>query len=334
MIWIHGGGWVSGDKNGCPPLNEGFVARGYAVASLGYRLSGHALWPAQIEDCKAAIRWLRAHAKEYRLDPDHFGVWGASAGGHLVALLGTSGDVKQFDVGENLDRSSRVQAVSDFYGPTDFAQMDAHAVKGTGLIHDRESSPECRLIGGLIQDPANVEKVQSANPVRYVTKDDAPFFIVHGDQDPAVPHHQSELLYAALVKVDVPVRFTTVAGGGHGAGFPNQLLTPIVAEFFDRYLKGNKDAAKWPAAMTSSVPAQAAATPIDQPKRTGESTPARSGPPPWDDLIARDDVDHDGRFSRSEFKGPAALFDRLDANHDGFLTKEEHEDGLKALGRR
>src|SRR5437868_4772034 len=120
IIWVHGGGWQAGSKDGCPPLRGGHTQRGYAVASINYRLSGHAPFPAQIEDCKAAIRWLRAHAKEYNLDPKRFGVWGSSAGGHLVALLGTSGDVKEFDVGANLDQSSRVQAVCDYFGPTDF----------------------------------------------------------------------------------------------------------------------------------------------------------------------------------------------------------------------
>ena len=120
IIWVHGGGWQNGSKDGCPPLRGGYAGRGYAVASINYRLSQHAPFPAQIEDCKAATRWLRAHAREYNLDPNRFGVWGSSAGGHLVALLGTSGDVKAFEVGANLDQSSRVQAVCDYYGPTDF----------------------------------------------------------------------------------------------------------------------------------------------------------------------------------------------------------------------
>src|SRR5204862_2061067 len=97
LIWVHGGGWQNGSKDGCPPLRGGYLERGYAVASIGYRLSQHAVFPAQIEDCKAAIRWLRAHAQEYGLDKARFGVWGSSAGGHLVALIGTSGDVKAFD---------------------------------------------------------------------------------------------------------------------------------------------------------------------------------------------------------------------------------------------
>jgi len=108
IIWIHGGGWQSGSKENCLPLRKGFVNRGYAIASINYRLSSHATFPAQIEDCKSAIRWLRAHAKEYGLDVSRFGVWRSSAGGHLAALIGTTGDLKEFDVGENLDQSSRV----------------------------------------------------------------------------------------------------------------------------------------------------------------------------------------------------------------------------------
>ena len=125
IVWIHGGAWLGGSKEmGVPALP--FVGKGYAVASINYRLSQHAVFPAQIEDCKAAIRWLRANARTYNLNAGRIGVWGASAGGHLVALLGTSGGVEDFDgKGGNADRSSRVQAVVDFFGPTDFLQMDA-----------------------------------------------------------------------------------------------------------------------------------------------------------------------------------------------------------------
>jgi len=108
VVWIHGGAWRAGSKEGCPAV--GLVSRGYAVASINYRLSQHAVFPAQIEDCKAAIRFLRAAAKQYKLDPDHVGVWGASAGGHLVALLGTSGGVKDLEGRRgSLGQSSRVQ---------------------------------------------------------------------------------------------------------------------------------------------------------------------------------------------------------------------------------
>jgi acetyl esterase/lipase len=256
IVWIHGGAWSGGDKNGCPPLRQGYAQRGYAVASLNYRLSQHATFPAQIEDCKAALRWLRAHAKQYHLDPAKIGVWGSSAGGHLVALLGVTGDVKEFDVGQHLELSSAVQCVMDDYGPTDFGQMDANRPPGATMSHSVPNSPESRLIGGLITLPENRAKVQRANPISYVSKGDAPFLINHGDIDPTVPHHQSELLFAALQAAGVPVRFNTVKGGGHGAGFGGAELDKLRRDFLELHLKGVKnDAAQWPAAMRSSTDA-------------------------------------------------------------------------------
>jgi len=234
IIYIHGGAWLAGSKDRPVPLP--FLAEGYAVASINYRLSQHALFPAQIEDCKAAVRWLRANAGRYGLDPNRFAAWGESAGGHLAALLGTAGDANQFDVGENLAVSSRVQAVVDFFGPTDLLQMDAHRLPG-GQVHNTADSPESRLVGGPVQE--NKEKAIAANPITYVTKDDPPFLIVHGDADPLVPHHQSELLEAALKKAGVPVTFYTVKGGGHG-GFADPNVPPITREFLARYLKGRR----------------------------------------------------------------------------------------------
>jgi acetyl esterase/lipase len=225
IINIHGGAFRAGSKESGPPLD--YLSRGYAVASINYRLSQHAVFPAQIEDCKAAVRWLRAHASEYRLDPNHFAAWGSSAGGHLSAMLGTTGDVKEFDVGENLTVSSRVQAVVDYFGPTDFLQMDAHRLPN-GMVHDPADSPESQLIGGPIQE--NREKVTRANPITYVTKDAPPFLICHGDRDPLVPHHQSELLAVALKKAGVPVTFYTVKGGGHG-GFNDPNVPTLTREF-------------------------------------------------------------------------------------------------------
>lgn len=231
IIWIHGGAWLAGSKEQCPALP--FLKRGYAVASINYRLSQHAIFPAQIEDCKAAVRWLRAHAKENNLDPDHFGVWGASAGGHLVALLGTTGDVKKFDVGENLDVSSRVQAVVDFFGPTDFTQMGKYALTNSTINHDATNAPEALLIGGAV--PENRDKAAAANPITYITKYDPPFLIMHGNKDNLVPYQQSELLRDALQKAGVPVTLKIVEGAGHGFG--GAQIDRQVAEFFDRRLK-------------------------------------------------------------------------------------------------
>lgn len=231
IIWIHGGAFRMGSKNMGVPL--AYLSDGYAIASLSYRLSQHAIFPAQIEDCKAAVRWLRANAKKFNLDPNRFGARGPSAGGHLAAMLGTTGDVKEFDVGENLAFSSRVQAVADYFGPTDFLQMDDHRLPN-GQVHNAPDSPESQLIGGPIQE--NKEKVRRANPAAYVTKDDPPFLIVHGDSDPLVPHHQSELLAAALENAGVPMTFYTVKGGGHG-NFKDAAVPEMTKKFFAKYLK-------------------------------------------------------------------------------------------------
>lgn len=228
IIWIHGGAFRMGSKESNQlPLD--YVTRGYALASINYRLSQHATFPAQIEDCKAAVRWLRAHAVDFELDPQRFAAWGPSAGGHLSAMLGTTGHVKEYDVGEYLDVSSRVQAVVDFFGPTDFLQMDTHRLPD-GMIHDKADSPESELVGGPIQ--LHPERVARANPVTYVTQDAPPFLIVHGDRDPLVPYHQSTLLVAALEAAGVPVIFYTVAGGGHGQ-FTDPKIPPMVESYIN-----------------------------------------------------------------------------------------------------
>jgi dipeptidyl aminopeptidase/acylaminoacyl peptidase len=147
-----------------------------------------------------------------------------------VALLGTTGDVQDFDVGENLEMSSRVQAVCDFFGPTDFTKMSGFP---STMDHDAADSPESKLIGGAVQE--NKEKAQRANPITYVTKGDPPFLIVHGDKDPLVPHNQSELLFAALQKTKVEAKLYTVKDGGHG-GFQDPNVPTLVTEFFAEQL--------------------------------------------------------------------------------------------------
>lgn len=230
IVYIHGGAWRMGDKSMGVPLE--YLGKGYAIASIGYRLSQHALFPAQIEDCKAAVRWLRANARTYGLDPLRFAAWGPSAGGHLAALLGTTGDVREFEVGVNLQFSSRVQAVVDYFGPTDLLQMDAHRLPG-GMVHDGPDSPESQLVGGPIQQ--HPDRVARANPITYVSPDDPPFLIVHGDADPLVPHHQSVLLAAALEQAGVEVSFYTVKGGGHGQ-FTDPRVGELTADFLDRHV--------------------------------------------------------------------------------------------------
>jgi acetyl esterase/lipase len=318
IIWIHGGAWSAGSKEGCPTLRQGFIERGYALASINYRLSSHAIFPAQIEDCKAAIRWLRAHAKQYNLNPDRFGVWGSSAGGHLVALVGTSGGVKEFDVGAHLDVSSCVQAVCDYYGPTDLLQMDAQKLPNAPFKHDMANSPESRLIGGPIQE--NKAKATRANPITYVTPDDPPFLIVHGNADPLVPIQQSQMLFEALKKTGVSVRFHTIKGAGHGQGFAGRHIDEMVNGFFDRCLKGTAA----PAVAAEQTESEASAAP--QAPQAGAGTSQRGPRFTWEQVRAREGVAEDGRVTRDKFKGPPPLFDRFDRNHDGVLTKEDFDD--------
>jgi acetyl esterase/lipase len=235
IIWIHGGAFRMGSKEGIEfdavPLE--YLARGYALASINYRLSQHALFPALIEDCKAAVRWLRAHAAQYHLDADRFGAWGPSAGGYLAAMLGTTGAAAAFEIGEHLDVSSRVQAVVDYYGPTDFLQMDDQRLPD-GMLHNPADSPESQLIGGAIQE--HKERVAQANPITYVSADAPPFLIVHGDRDPLVPYQQSVLLEAALRRAGVPVTLYTVARAGHG-GFTDPRVPELTQAFFAQHLQ-------------------------------------------------------------------------------------------------
>lgn len=194
------------------------LSKGYAIASLDYRLSGDAPFPASLEDCKSAIRWLRAHAAAYDLDPDHLVAFGESAGGHQASLLGVTSPGDGFDVGDHLDFSSAVQGVVPYYAPSDFLQMDANRPRdGESLAHDPPGSAESLYIGTLEGIQAVPEKVARANPVTYLTagKKVPPFFIAHGVEDRVVPYHQSILLDEALREVGVSVTFHPVEGTDH-----------------------------------------------------------------------------------------------------------------------
>ena len=215
IIWIHGGAWMMGSKDGPSPAQQ-FIGSGYAVAHVGYRLSQVAKWPAQMHDCKAAVRWLRENAAKYHLDPRHFAVWGSSAGGQLVAVLGTSSGVLELEGKSNdVKASSSVQAVVDWFGPTDFLKMDK---AGSSMKHDAPDSPESKLIGGALQE--NKDAAARANPIAYVGRGEAPppFLIMHGERDRTVPFNQSELLSDALQAIHADVTFRPVPGAGHGFG--------------------------------------------------------------------------------------------------------------------
>lgn len=216
ILYIHGGAWLEGDKRPC--LAAALVPLGFAVVSVNYRLSAQATYPAQIFDCKAAVRWTRAHAKFYDIDSRRIGVIGVSAGGHLAALLGTSGDVAELegDLG-NLDQSSVVQAVVDFCGPTDLSLMVAPVKPG----QRPPATPITKLLGG---HPSELPKLAAmANPVTYITAKAAPFMIVHGANDKIVPPSQSQILHDALKKAGVPVTLKIIPGADHGLAGVNTL---------------------------------------------------------------------------------------------------------------
>ena len=241
IVYVHGGAWRGGDKRNVPVMS--FTAKGYAVASVNYRLSQDAVFPAQIEDCKAAVVWLRRHAKDFQLDPERIGAFGESAGGHLVALLGTTGDIQEWGANDQEKTgakedgvSSRVQCVVDWYGPSDLAKMNAQAPSFGTMDHDAPDSPESVLVGGPVQQ--NKDKAATASPVTYVTADDAPFLIMHGDKDPLVPIGQSRELADALKAAGVEVRFETIPAAGHGGpGFNTPEARRMVEAFFDKHLK-------------------------------------------------------------------------------------------------
>jgi acetyl esterase/lipase len=192
VVWIHGGAWRRGRKERCPAVV--LVQDGFAVASVDYRLTRTAPFPAQIEDCKAAVRWLRANASTYDLDPDHIGAWGMSAGGHLAALLGTSGGVPELEGdGDNMQYSSRVQAVCDVAGPADLPALKNVGPKRTAAIEALLGQP-------LEKDRA---KALAASPIHYVSRDDPPFLIVHGEGDRVIPVEQSQRFYEELRKAGV-----------------------------------------------------------------------------------------------------------------------------------
>ncbi|GAA5507567.1 alpha/beta hydrolase fold domain-containing protein [Novipirellula caenicola] len=232
VVFIHGGGWQNGDKKGgYGPLAPLVESGQYIGVSVGYRLSGEAIWPAQIHDCKAAIRWLRGNAKRYNLDPDKIGVTGTSAGGHLVAMLGTTGDVPELEgqLGDHLSHSSSVNCVVDQYGPTDLLSM--------GGWHDDANSPESKLVGGTLQE--NPKAARNASPITYVSKNDSPFLIIHGTDDRVVPLDQSEQLHEALSKVGVESMLVPVQGGGHGR-FSSPEVAKRLKQFFDKHLLGKE----------------------------------------------------------------------------------------------
>jgi acetyl esterase/lipase len=240
ILYLHTGAWITGDRDPGASLRQ--ARRGYVVVSIDYELAPLSTWPAQIEDAKAAVRWMRANASRFRIDPDRIGVFGASAGGHIASVLGTSGGVAALEglsLG-NPSYSSRVRVVVDFYGPTDLTKLEEQKLPCyPGLDANDPFLPPSLLLGCAIQQCA--DKAATANPMTYITPDDPPFLILHGALDCLVSFQQSTMLYDALRAKGVYASLHILPTAGHADEhfdeLPNQQL---VSDFFDRYLRGNE----------------------------------------------------------------------------------------------
>jgi len=267
VIWTAGSAWMADTgKNRAGTLAAQLNPVGYAVAGVSIRSSSQVKFPGQLHDIKAAIRWLRANAAAYNLDPEHIAIVGDSSGGWTSAMAAVTGDAPEMEgsVGTT-GVSSAVQAAVAFYPPTNFLTMDAWAVRRCDpqSCHDGENSPESRLVGCAIQSCP--EKVKAASPLSYVTPADPPMMILHGNSDPLVPHNQGEQLYMALNKacrdavfISLPkaphgnwngfltdaslreaatIRSTTAAGCSVANPTPSTPTWKTVTDFLDKYLK-------------------------------------------------------------------------------------------------
>lgn len=232
IIYIHGGGWSGGTRDAGLRSSIALALGGYFAATIDYRLSGDAKYPAAVHDCKAAIRFLRANAEKLGIDPDHIGVWGHSAGGHLAALMGTSGnsDVLNGEVGKApKDTSSAVQCVVDFSGPIDLTAGEAL----------REDGPVAVWLGGAVR--THMDLAKQASPTTHIDAKDPPTMIIHGTDDNIVSVRQSELFEKALKEAGVPVEFIRVEGAGHMFVDPEAYRR--AAAWFDKYLGGHAEGA-------------------------------------------------------------------------------------------
>lgn len=248
VIVIYGSAWLGNNLKGADlkTLGKALLDAGFAIVTPNHRASTDAKFPAQINDIKAVVRIIRANVQKYQFDTSFIGITGSSSGGHLAALTGTSGFVKQYtfgsaaadiegDVGQYTKYSSSVDAVVDWFGPINFLIMDSC---GSKLAHNAPDSPESSLIGGPIQD--NKDKCALANPITYIEANDPPFLILHGDADPLVPYCQSELLYKALQKVNVSSKFILVPNGQHGPGVYEEKYLKMMVDFFLKEFQKNK----------------------------------------------------------------------------------------------
>jgi acetyl esterase/lipase len=235
VIWIHGGAWMMNDKYAdmgyMKNTVRSFIEKGYAFASIDYRHSTTAIFPAQIKDCNEAIEFLYANAPKYKIDKERFALIGFSAGGHLASLLALSNNnnVSAF-YPANKKTSFTIKAVLDFYGPSDFLSMTASGDP------DMTGDPISTLLGASPLRRPDISKL--ASPCTYVDKNDPPFFIVHGEKDESVPYQQSVLLQSYLNLANVKIELTIVKDAPHyGAMFDSEDIRLKLFDFLEKNLK-------------------------------------------------------------------------------------------------
>ena len=228
VVYVHGGGWMHGDKMEAGMFAGGLNSIGFLVVSLNYRLHPPATFPAMIDDVKCAIRFLRAHGAKYNLDPNRIAAMGASAGGHLVSLLGTT-DSGAWEAGDYLEQSSRVQAVISLAGVMDLSQDFPN--------------PEGNDIETMNRIGFSEANIRLASPISHVTPESPPFLLIHGDQDELVPYQQSQLMYERLMQMNIPARLVIVKNASHAFLDTNGSMSPslaelntILLEFLTKYL--------------------------------------------------------------------------------------------------
>ncbi len=233
IVWICGGAYRVVNRSVWLPEMMRFARAGYVVASIEYRTSNEAIFPAQLIDVKAAVRFLRAHAKAFCVDPGRIYAMGESAGGTMASLLGVTDDQKEFDQGDHLDQSSAVQGVVDYYGVVDLSDASAERDRMSAAVNQSNDVPYFAFeeFLGVGYGKAEAEK---ASAIRYISDKTPPFMILHGTKDTVVPMAQSEKLYAALQEKDVPCEFVVVENAAHGDDlFYQDEMTDLVLSFLD-----------------------------------------------------------------------------------------------------
>jgi len=224
VIWVHGGGWSNGSKANCPAA--WLATKGYAVASLDFRLLPEHPWPAQIEDPVAALRWLRQESGKYGFDAERSAAMGGSSGGHVVALWGTL----------TLPPGDKVKVVVDWYGPTDLLTMPPNVLSEKRTRAELAKANGALLLGGVVMDQP--EKAKAVSALHQVTKDDVPFLIMHGMDDTGVPVDQSARLHAALKAAGVESTLKLIPGAGHGGKeFDSPESRALIQGFLDKHLQ-------------------------------------------------------------------------------------------------